>query len=201
MRREDVTELQYITDLRNLPSIIQLGLLSYEKASRITHHSVAMDEIQTIHTGKTVPGGRPLHQYANLYFSARNPMMYKRKDQHRNICVLRIDSSVLDLPKAIVCNGNAASQYTWFRPVNTGLAHLDAELIFSRDWRHPDIRVYYQQRSAKCAELLIPDKLDPSYITGIYVSCAENKDNLSKDYPDTPIMLEADMFFYKAPRR
>ena len=70
MKLEELEELHYITPLANLRSIIERGILSHQKAEKIVHRSVAMDEIQERRKKVVVPGGRPLHQYVNLYFHA-----------------------------------------------------------------------------------------------------------------------------------
>ena len=102
MNRDDINELHYITPITNVPSILQHGLLSHSRSQKVVHRSVAMAEIQQRRSGKVVPGGRPLHDYVNLYFHARNPMLYKRKAQHQGLCVLRISPEVLDLSGAII---------------------------------------------------------------------------------------------------
>jgi len=78
MDRNDLTELHYITKIRNVPSIMTKGILSHKQSKKIDHNSVAMEEIQERREKKIVPGGRPLHEYVNLYFHARNPMLYVR---------------------------------------------------------------------------------------------------------------------------
>ena len=44
-----------------------------------------MAEIQGRRDLVMVPNGRSLHEYANLYFDQRNPMMFKRRNE--DICV------------------------------------------------------------------------------------------------------------------
>lgn len=195
MRREDITELYFITPINNIPSILKLGLLSHERAKAIPHESIAMDEIQDRREHVLVPGGRPLHQYANLYFSARNPMMFKRKENHRSNCVLRFLPSVLDLQNVIVVDQNASSIHARFLPVPAGIEYLDRELIFARDWRHPDQREFWRRRSAKCAEVLVPDMVDSSYIAGFYVSCQEASEKLKSMAQGLPIAIDPDLFF------
>ncbi len=95
MDPKDVKDLNYITPIENLPSIFKRGILSHKLAKKIPHRSVAMEEIQDRRKIKVVPRGRPLHEYVNLYFDARNPMLYKRRDQHLAICVLKIDPKVM----------------------------------------------------------------------------------------------------------
>jgi hypothetical protein len=72
-----VTEYQCIMPIGNVPSVMEHGILSYERAARLEHHSVAMQEIQDKRDQKQVPSGLRLHQYANLYFHARNPMLFR----------------------------------------------------------------------------------------------------------------------------
>lgn len=82
-----------IQAIDNVPSIIRYGLLSNEKAERITHTSIAMQEVQNRRKTKTVPNGLVLHKYANLYFDPRNPMLSARRDQNRELCILKILST------------------------------------------------------------------------------------------------------------
>ncbi len=56
-----------------------------------------------------------MHSYANLYFDARNPMMYCLLDQP-DLIVVRVSSEVLDIPNSVVTDGNAASGVTRFYP-------------------------------------------------------------------------------------
>lgn len=70
-----VTEFQCIMPMTNMPSVLKHGILSFERAKKIEHESVALEEAQEKRDARQVPGGLMLHQYANLYFHARNPMM------------------------------------------------------------------------------------------------------------------------------
>src|SRR5688500_16757315 len=95
------TEFQCIMPLGNIPSVLKLGILSHERAARVGHSSVAMDEVQDRRDLKQVPGGLKLHQYANLYFHARNPMLYKRRDAAATLCVLRVSTEVRHIEGAV----------------------------------------------------------------------------------------------------
>lgn len=109
MRFEELEELHYITPIENMKSICRIGILLHYKACKIPHKSVAMDEIQERRKKVVVPGGRPLHQYVNLYFHARNLMMFKRKDLHQELCVIKVIKDVLNLSEVIITDGNASS--------------------------------------------------------------------------------------------
>jgi len=87
MNYDELPDLHNINHLKNLGSILELGILSHDKAKKIKHYSVAMAEIQDLRAEVVLPNGRGLHAYANLYVNARNTMMYKRKELHRELCV------------------------------------------------------------------------------------------------------------------
>src|SRR5262249_15570914 len=138
---------------------------------------------------------RPLHDYANLYFHARNPMMYKRRVMHATLAVLRVHPDVLDVPGVVIAPGNASSDWTGFWPSPDGLAKIDRELTFAEDWRDPDPITYYRKKSAKCAEVLVPDQVDCAFISGFYVSnpmALPVVANLQLPWPAT---VNAHMFF------
>jgi hypothetical protein len=69
MKRNELEELHYITTIRNVPSIMSKGILSHKLVRKIDHNSVAMEVIQERREKKVVPGGRPLHEYVNLYIN------------------------------------------------------------------------------------------------------------------------------------
>jgi hypothetical protein len=132
MNRADVTEPQYITAIANIRSILQHGILSHTLAARLAHESVAMAEIQERRRRKQIPGARPLHDYANLYFDAHNPMLSRCRNRNNEICVLRINQSVLDLPNVIITDRNAATDMVRFWDVPNGLARLDYQRLFAQ---------------------------------------------------------------------
>jgi hypothetical protein len=195
MKRDDLEELHYITPISNVPSIISRGILSHNRARRLGPRSVAMPEIQAMRANKNVPRGRPLHDYANLYICARNPMLYKRCNNHLNLCVLRISPDVLDISETVITDGNAAGDYTVFRASPRGLVIVDKELTFAINWTHPDPIEYFRRKSAKCAEVLVPDRIPPEYIMGAYVSCEEAKAALEATGADIPVTINAHLFF------
>ncbi len=152
MERHDLTELHYITPIANVPSILNLGILSHNRAKRVPHESVAMNEIQDRRAGVTVPGGRKLHEYVNLYICARNPMMYKRQTQHQGLCVLGISTNILDLPGVVISDRNASSDYAIFKAAPGGLSIVNREWTFAEYWTDADQITEWKKKAAKCAE-------------------------------------------------
>ena len=173
MRRDELEELHYITPIANVPSILRHGILSHARAKGTRHQSVAMEEIQDRRSRVVVPKGRRLHEYANLYVCARNPMMYKRQDHHKELCVLIASVEVMDLPGVVITDGNASSEYVRFASAPKGLSIVDREWTFADDWTDSDQIQYFRKKAAKCAEVLVPDRVTPDYILGAYVSCKE----------------------------
>jgi hypothetical protein len=164
-----VTELHCIMPIENLVSVMKHGILSHESAARLRHHSVALQPIQERRDKKQVPGGLKLHQYANLYFHARNPMMFKRRGQASDLCVLRVSTLVLSLSSTVISDQNAASDYVRFlAPVQWQV--LDFDAIYAMDWRHPDDQIaQWRHSSQKCAEVLVPERVETRYVAGAYV--------------------------------
>jgi hypothetical protein len=193
----DLTELHYITPIANITSILKLGILSHSEVQRrkIKSVSVAAEVIQERRKSKLVPGAKPLHEYVNLYICARNPMMYMRCSHHTALCVLRINSSVLSLPGVIIADGNAASSYTSFWPSPSGLAKVDRETVCAERWTDPNQFVAWENKRVKCAEVLVPEKLDARFIIGAYVSCGESESKLKSLAPNLPIIIDPHMFF------
>jgi hypothetical protein len=111
LRRDQLNELHFITPIENLTSICQRGILSHVRAGRIPHASVALQDIQDIRATKMVPQGRRLHEYANLYFHARNPMMRLRMDEHESLCVICVSPDVMDIQGTVITDQNASSKY------------------------------------------------------------------------------------------
>lgn len=90
-----VVELHNIMPIGNIPSVLAHGILSHEGAAGLPHSDVSMADGQDRRDKVQVPGRLKLHQYANLYFDARNPMMYKRLAQADGLCVLSVSTQVL----------------------------------------------------------------------------------------------------------
>jgi len=196
VNRADVAELQYIVAIGNVRSILQYGILCFREAQKLPHHSVAMQEVQEIRHAKLVPpGNQTVHDFANLYFDARNPMMFKRKDHHAGLCVLRVRHEVLDLRGVMIADQNAASRYARFYGSPAGLAALDAAWVFAADWNHGDKVEYWRRKSAKCAEVLVPHGVDPSFIVGAYVSGSAGQASLLELGFQLPITVNPSLFF------
>ncbi len=200
MNRNELEYLHYILPIETVPLVREHGLLSHRRAKKIPHTSIAMPEIQDIRKTVVVPNARPLHEYVNLYFNPRNKMMSKVRFgfgvEHKTLCVLQVDPSVLDLPGVIITDQNASSKYCRFFPSPSGLVVIDKDFIFANSWKHPDDQILeWRHGSAVCAEVLVPDRIDWDRVKGAYVSCEEAETKLRQVTPDLPITIEPVRFF------
>ena len=191
-----VTELHCIMPMANIPSVLQSGILSHERAAQLPHHSIALQPVQDRRDQTTIPGGRKLHQYANLYFHARNPMMFKRRGEAASICVLRVSTAVLQVPGTVISDMNAAStKYVRFLAPSQW-QWLDFDAIFALDWRHPDNPpAQYRHSAQKCAEVLVPGAVQPNQLIGAYVVDDAARQALIQTGFTLPVTVEPMLFF------
>jgi hypothetical protein len=196
--RKDLKELHYITKLIHVPSILNYGILSHNQASKIEHESIANEEVQKIRKLKEIPGGMKLHDYANLYICARNPMLYVCRHTYKDLCVLQINVDVLDLPGVVVTDRNASAKFARYGHSPDGLNIVNKDLTFSEYWKDPteiDLITTWRRKSAKCAEVLVPNSVHPQFIEGAYVADDETSKRLLKLAPDLTVTVDPHFFF------
>lgn len=190
-----VIEFHNIMPIDNVASVLQHGILSYEQAAGFLHSDVSMSDIQEKRSQVQVSRGLWLHQYANLYFDARNPMMYKRLSLVEKMCVLSVSKAVLSIEGVIISDQNAASGYVRFYPPSS-LASLNFDQIYADDWRHPEDEIaHLRHKSAKCAEVLVPSSIHPQYIQKAYVVNEMVKTKLVAKGFSKPVEIMPRLFF------
>lgn len=122
-------------------------------------------------------------------------MLYVLQDKHMALCVLRVNIDVLDLPGVVVTDRNAAVGVRRFSPAPNGLAIVDRERVFAEFWTHSDVYEYQNHKAVKCAEVLVPDRIDPVHIVGAYVSCSASREDLTAAASGLPITVDRHLFF------
>lgn len=179
----------------NIPSVMEHGIVSHNMAEQLDHKSVALEAVQDQRIGKQIPGGGKLHSYANVYFHARNPMMSRRRDQAESLCVLRVNTDILKIQGTVITDQNAASRYVKFLPPSA-ISMLDLNYIYAADWKHPDDQIAdWKHSSAKCAEVLVPERVPVEYLEGAYTVNKVSLEKLLEIGFTLPITIEPDMFF------
>jgi hypothetical protein len=179
----------------NVASVLAHGVLSYERAAALPHTSVALQPVQDLRDQKVVPGGLKLHQYANLYIHARNPMLFKRLGEAANLCVLRVSTDVLTLVGTVITDQNAASNWVRFLHPSQW-SQLAFDDILAMDWRHPDDQVaYWRHKARKCAEVLVPNQVEPRFLMGAYVLDEQARQRLLGLGFALPVSINPVLFF------
>lgn len=192
-----ITEFQCIMPLENIPLVLKLGILSHERAAKLEHRSVAMEEVQERRDQKHIPGGLKLHQYANLYFHARNPMLYKRKAEVASLCVLRISLDVCSLPGVVFADCNASSPFARFLDPSQWKL-LDFDSILALDWNRQhahDPYAYRIHKARKCAEVLVPHCVESKYLMGAYVVDSNAGARLKSLEFNLTVTIDSGIFF------
>lgn len=169
----DITELHYITHVGNLPSIMINGLLSHERARLFAPTSMADEAVQARRRQKVVPGGRPLHHYVNLYIHARNPMLYRLQGRYHEVCVLAVSLEVIRRRDVVITDGNAAADMVRFYAAPDGLNWLDRDLVLAEYWTQGNEFEKHARKVARCAEVLVPDRIGPEHVLRAYVAADE----------------------------
>src|SRR5258705_11653840 len=122
-------------------------------------------------------------------------MLFKRRDQAENLCVLLVSTKVRNLTGVVFADSNASGDYVRFlSPAQWRLLHFDD--IYALDWRHPnDPIAYYRHRSRKCAEVLVPHRVEYSLVTGAWVVDQTASDKLTAMGFTLPIGIDPVLFF------
>jgi hypothetical protein len=122
-------------------------------------------------------------------------MMFKRLDEVANLCVLRISTAVLGTEGTVLSDQNAASDYARFLHPRQW-PELDLDAIYAMDWRHPgDPIAYWRHKARKCAEVLVPHRVDRRFLTGAYVPHDGSRRRLLDCGFTLPVAAEPVLFF------
>jgi len=185
VKHQRVTGLFYITHIDNIPSLLEKGILSHEQiVSRNIQFTPIYDEgivsnRRDIHT----PDGRTLWNFTNLYFQARNPMLYRvlHEKPENEIAVISVQPNVLGRPDIYVSTGNAAhssSNILNTSEMKKALRQIIRDTVGVEWWNDLD-----GSKRKIMAECLVPDMLPPDYIQSIYVANHTAKEKSGKNNP------------------
>src|SRR5437773_6975129 len=180
----NILQLYYITHIDNIPSILKHGVLSHQEVEtrHLTYIPIYDKSIVSSRRNKKTPDDKSLWDYANLYFKARNAMLYrvaleKPIDQ---IVVIAVDfASIVGQPGVFISTGNAASNDSDFIPTTPrkkiGEAFAKFQGALGLDyWSDFD-----GTKRMMMAECLIPEKVPPDRITGIYTPGRQTANKVS----------------------
>ena len=169
--RDKKIYLSHITHIKNLPSILENGLLSKNSlcTQKIEIEDISDPNVQDLRSDKYLDGV-PLHDYVPLYISIPNPMLCMRQDIQNDLMIIAIDSKILDSEKDIVCSdGNAASRKTQFYRGRFALMNMNWPVLEDRSWLK-----YEDGKRIKCAEVLVHDSIETDYFKFFVLRSSKN---------------------------
>lgn len=214
MSAGSIRELHYIAPIANLESIFDKGILSHNEAEPHKKADVSMDGVQKIRAQKDIPAeamgqAKKIHDCTNLYFNAKNPMLSTRRSQKETICVLRLKPDLLKQPGAVIADRNAAVRGAQFFKAAEGVHKLAMNVLFGEYWtsKYNSTETNELNGHLRCAELLLPRKIHPSYIGGMYVASEAARRAVVELFPaekfpegcPVPITVRPAFFFDKVP--
>lgn len=166
-----IESLYHMTSILNLQSILKRGLFSHNEVIRrhIYREDISLTSVQERRRDKIDPiHTRGIQEYACLYFSPRNPMLFKRRELQGNIVILGLSRDLLEKDSTIFTDGNAASTGTIFFSGLENLELLQWRIINAQYWRD-----YDDGKRIKCAEVLVYRQIDRDAIIRVYCRTPE----------------------------
>ncbi len=154
MKKRKINFLYYLVPIDNLISISRNGLLS---RNRISGCDIALDiaDINVIETRRRKSFfNHLLLDFVPLYFTPKNPMLYRRREIQDKIAILCLNKNLLLQEGTVFTDGNAASMETRCFRNPMDLESLDWKCIRAQRW--PD---FEDGRRKRCAEVLVPDQI------------------------------------------
>jgi len=192
-----IKQFYYITHIDNIKSILSRGILSHNtiEEQNVKYTQIYDAQIVSSRKNRKTPDDKSLWNYANLYFRARNPMLYRVvcEQSAENIAVLAIDSSVITLQGAFVAVGNAASPLSDIIPAKEYWKVMKElkDALRKEYWKDED-----GSKRKIMAECLVPEKIDPAYIKAIYVATDNIAKKIGAQLPTgVSLIPEPHMFF------
>lgn len=200
-RNFEVKSLYYITHIDNLNSILSQGILSHKAVedSGMKYTAIYDKEIVSNRKLKHTPSGKSLWEYSNVYFQARNPMLYRvvLEKGAKDIAVIALYPQVLQSSDSYITDGNAANNMTDFYQYKDGIKIISGmwDTIQGEWWNSLD-----GSKRKIMAECLIPNVISPDLIHSIYVANHSNAEKVKAllKIRDIPVIPEPTMFFYPA---
>jgi hypothetical protein len=164
--RYSLVSFWHITHIENLWSICRYGILSHDDAhaKRPKLHDISDPSVQRWRARRDPIYHRPIHNYAPLYINPKNPMLYKRKNLNRELCLVEVCPTALLTSQYLLANGNAASKSTSFYHDYKHLDQLPWDVLHGEYWNNkPD------DKRKMCAEVLVFPRVWPVYIKALHL--------------------------------
>ncbi len=190
-----VKRLYYITHRDNVPSILEKGILCHNAivTQGVKHTQIYDEEIVTERESRICPDGKSLWDFANLYFQASNPMLYRVTHQKpvEDIVVIAVRGDVLDGEGVFISNGNAASRNSTIEQATDTQLKIIMDQVGTIWWAAID------GKRKSMAECLVPESILPNYLESIYAPSYPAAEKVRQIIGGSklPVISQPGMFF------
>lgn len=171
-----LTCLWHMTHVYNVENILQHGILNHYDAHKYKTDLVDISDPDAQKWRERCEPcyGRKVHDYAPLYITPRNPMLFVRREIQSSICLLEVSLSVLSGHEFLFTDGNAASRDTRFYNSLDLIGELPWDTLHAQYWSdQPD------GKRKKCSEVLIYPKVEAEHISSMHCYSQDAVDFLS----------------------
>jgi hypothetical protein len=192
IHRLKLSELFHITHWRNLGSILEHGILSYNHVvpMHLNYISIADKDIRLRRSRIrvcSICGDRNANDYVPLFFSPRSPMLSLIKFQgpcaQDEIAYICVDGAILAEDGVHFSNGNVADDASTIYHDLNYLGMLDWDVIRARSWYREDEGDKELARRKKAAEVLVPDRVSPRWFRRIVVCNPGLASTIRSEFP------------------
>ncbi len=169
----EVEHLHYMIPVENCQSILDNGILSFNRAEEIEHINLASSSVQRQRDKIVIDFDKHIHDYVPLYFATHTPMQYvwtqssSKKGpvlKQEELIFIDLDAfQTLQIQEILITDGNAAAADTNFYGTPIDLSVLDWKIIKTQDCYSPE----YKRK--KSAEVLVPDCVPAKYFSRVVV--------------------------------
>ena len=174
-----INYLYHLTSVDNMASIYRHGLMSHNSAHGhgYVQRDIADQNVIARRREKEI-FGQELHDFVPLYFTYRNPMLFRRRNIQDDVVIICVHNSLLFHPGAIFSDGNAASNRTRFFDDLNDLSAIDWECIGAERWTDFD-----DGRRKRCAEALIPHQVKTGFFRRLIVRTERARQAVDASFP------------------
>ena len=164
--------IYHMTDVANVESILCNGIMSKHlvEGQQFQQRDISDEEIQERREYKhETVYDRPLHDYASFYLNPRNAMLYRvSKHEGNTVVVIGVRAGAMEGEDYVVSDRNAAVWSAEFGNTQDFIDALNWDMIFSDSWNDGDETANAETKQVMQSEVLIPDRVRPSWISQIY---------------------------------
>lgn len=184
------TAFYHMTHHRNLPGILNHGILSWTTAHAkgLTDTDISDPSVQRWRARCEPVYSRSIHDYAPLYINPKNAMLYVRRHLQHELVILKVSADVLRYHQHVFSDGNAACHNTQFSTDRQIVAPSDTALRALRWSEVPD------GKRRRCAEVLVFPTVEARFI--ITAICSnQNLANTIRAACPVPIVIDTAAFY------